>query len=717
MAVTQQDLVVQMLAQLRMLDPSISAEVGTPERKIIDSVGSALADAQVDLTQLQGALDIDTKTGSNLDNFLALFGFGRQQAVRATGFVTFSRFSPATIDIYIPAGTQVLAKNVNLLVGATDALIQDVIYETTFETVLLAGQSEVIAPVRALIAGADSNLAAGRITSFATTTIFGIESITNPAPITGGIDREDDDQLKVRFKNTVFRNLAGTQDQFVALALSAAYTKKVNVVGPISRYREYVQVPPVDDATSYNVNPQETGAGSAIEAGNGLANQYSTALSTIPYSKHTYSTVPNFISNGQTGVNAIFWREDIDYRINYTDEDKNRGDAYRFAHTDIGDPDLQLGPDPLSAEADYKPGITFFNVVDNSVDPAVTAIRKGDTLLFEHSYMSEASRNDWTRNISNCVDVFIDGSNDTVASTIVPTPGVSTAAAFVDDPASKYYRENYRRSGEPDAAPTLGNLFFPMFWQPVTGVPSEIIIQSGSDTAMYFLGEHYWLVEDNTELFGTIRARNGIEFNANINGALSTSDVSRSALRLNQFAANTPMEINSYLYDKNVVDLQTAMEAAKQVTTDVLVHRSRVRYFKLDITVMYGRGVNSTVTNNNIRLAVQTWFAEQFFGNAIQLSDILSTIHSVSGVDNVRWSSDVPGNTDIGRMFETGRDGTERVGDEFVIESDFFIKDDELPRLSEDTTLEDETGEASREWQAVPGLRIRTRAQNTWISA
>jgi hypothetical protein len=55
---TQQQLALQMVAQLRVLDPSISAEVGTPERKIIDTVAQALAESQIDLDVLSGSLDL-----------------------------------------------------------------------------------------------------------------------------------------------------------------------------------------------------------------------------------------------------------------------------------------------------------------------------------------------------------------------------------------------------------------------------------------------------------------------------------------------------------------------------------------------------------------------------------------------------------------------------------------------------------------------------------
>jgi len=68
-----------MVAQMRVIDPSVSLEIGTPERKILDTVAQALSDAQVDLNVLSKALDVDSKVGSDLDKFLALFGFARQQ--------------------------------------------------------------------------------------------------------------------------------------------------------------------------------------------------------------------------------------------------------------------------------------------------------------------------------------------------------------------------------------------------------------------------------------------------------------------------------------------------------------------------------------------------------------------------------------------------------------------------------------------------------------
>lgn len=718
MALTQNQLALQMLAQLRILDPSVSAEVGTPERKILDTVAQALSDSQVDLTQLSGALDVDAKYGTSLDNFLALFGFGRQKAVQATGFVTFHRDVPSTLDIRIPAGSQMMIPPEEIAVDETGHFTNPV-YETTFEVTLPAGALSVVAPVRAVVAGTIGNLEAGRVLQFVGNPVYGIASstggITNEAPITGGVDREDDDQLKTRFKNTVFRNLAGTQDQYMALAVSTAFTTKVNVIGPISRYREYIQVPDLDDSQSYEIDPQPNN--SLLETGAGNVGEWTTALSTIPYSKHTYDTVPSFVSNGKTGTQTVFYRDEIDWRLNVSSIAKNRGDAYRQAHAQFPQDE-----DPLTA--DNRPNITFLNVYNPTGpdDPNVVAVRPKDVVLFEHSYLSSVSRNDYDHGVANAVDVFIDGSNNTVASTVITSPGTSTTTAFVTTPTSKYFRENYRRVGEPDVFPQTGNLFIPLFWQPVVQLPQEIIVATETESATFTLGTHYWPVEDITEYYGTVRARNGIEWDAS---ALDTT----STLALEDFPAGTSINIDNYLFDKNIVDLQAMLEAQKQVTTDVLVHRARVRYFKLDVTVMYTPGYNTTLVNEQMRAAVVRFLGVQYFGNVIQLSDLLSVLHSVPGVDNVRWSTDVPHSSDVVRILETNANGTTRPDPlnptaKRTYDNDFFLSDDELPALATAVDIDgfgtedsDTTRADRREFAVQPGLIIRTRAQNTWIKS
>jgi hypothetical protein len=602
---TQQQLALQMIAQLRVLDPSISAEIGTPERKIIDTVAQSLAENQIDLGLLEGAFDLDSKFGTDLDKFLSIFGFGRQLGTQATGFITFSRPTTSNYDIPIPSGTQVVAPAISLGTGAT----QDITFATSESVTLRAGDLQIIAPIQSLLTGVSGNVAANTITTFGRTPILGITAVINEIPTSGGLDAETDDEFKVRFKNTVFRNLAGTYDQFLALAVSTAFTTKANVVGPISRYREYVQIPDVDDASP----DPDSGL-----TGGGNPNDYTTAMSTVPYSKYTYQTVPYFVSNGAGDLSTVFYREDIDFNLN--SPAINRGDTFRAA----------------VAITAFQPNLTFVNVY-TGLDPAVVAIRPKDVVLFEHSYMSSASRNDYTRQILNCVDVFINGENPQPADVVFPRPS-GTRNLFNAVVGDRLYVENYRRVGEPNRRPALGNIFSPLYLEPAIDLPDTITTAD----ATYTKGIHYWVIEDVSELGGTVRARNGIEWAVGVNGQAQGNPAAGPFTGPSIVAtADTSILVESYFYDRNIADLQIALEGSKQVTTDVLAHKGTKRRFKLDLTIMYSQGASVSATNDAIQTAITSFFEGQYFGTVIQLSDILTIVHDVPGVDNVRWSKEL----------------------------------------------------------------------------
>jgi hypothetical protein len=118
-----------------------------------------------------------------------------------------------------------------------------------------------------------------------------------------------------------------------------------------------------------------------------------------------------------------------------------------------------------------------------------------------------------------------------------------------------------------------------------------------------------------------------------------------------------PIEVEEYTYDKNIVDLQAALDGAKQVTTDVLAHKGRERYFKLDVTIMYSPGHSIPAVNIEANLALDQYLQSLFFGNTVQLSDLLQVLHNVPGIDNVRWTTDTPNSPDLARVYETDRNG------------------------------------------------------------
>jgi uncharacterized phage protein gp47/JayE len=635
-----------MLAQLRLLDPSASAEVGTPERALLDTVAAAVHENQIDLTLLEGQLDFNTKFGANLDRFFQLFRFSRQAATFAEGYVVFGRQTVANQDILIPAGTLVRAPALSASTNSINEGVGAQNFQTLFAATLVAGQTETSpVPVRAVTPGPTGNIAAERITTFVNEPVIGITTVNNEQPFSGGKADETDDEFKTRFKNTVFRNLAGTQDQYLALALALAFSTKANVVGPISRYREYIQVPPVADNLGYDVDGDLTD-----EPGNGSAGEYSTAMTTNPYAKHVWDDASFFVSNGDPGAGAVFYRNETDFRMNLTSLAKYKGDAYRF----FAGATIPMDDDPR--QAPNRPTLTFFNVYTGS-NADLEAIRPEDVVLLEYSYMSDVSRNTYDGKILNCVDVFVNGENPVVADCVIPRP--SSAFLIVDNTSSKYHYNNFRRYGEPEHRPLLGNTITPLFWEPVIDLPDSIEVEVAANTYVFTRGIHYWLVEDVSEYSGTVRSRSGIEWATGVPSQATADDDAGpyTGPTIFTLSADAAMPIEQYTYDRNIVDLQGALEANKQVTTDVLAHKSHPRFFKFDITVMYTSGASATATNLAIRDAITTWFEGQNFGTVVQLSDVLQVVHNVSGVDNVRWSTDVPGSDDLNRVQETDASG------------------------------------------------------------
>lgn len=722
---TQTQIAEQMVAQIRLLKPTISAEVGTPERLVFDTVSGAIAENSIDLVGLQEALNVDSKFGSNLTNFMSLFGFERQKATIATGFVKFQRNTPATANIVIPAGV-ILKSHIST---ATDGVLPEFI--TTSTVTLHVGESETgLVPIKAKTPGSIGNVPAEAITIMSFAPVLGITSVTNPAATEGGTDQEDDNSLKTRFKNTVFRNLAGTEDQFLALCVATAFSTKANVIGPISKYQEYIQVPVGDDQTSYPFGGGESyfgypypimvrGSGSnggnvvtipstigikvgepvevfksedsptlassgtvssvkspteiviskplasAVEDGwvfvgewkpyyETLVNKWTTALSTNPFAKEIWKGLPVFVSNITSGISKFFFREGVDFDFNYPP--LLQGDTLRAMIDGVGvDPRTDI-------TGKNQPNVTFINVYLGS-EEAVKALSPNDVVLFEYAYTSSASRNSILHNVTNAVDVYIDGTNEQSTSTIFTAPLAGNSQAFVDNPTSMYYYENYRRDGEPTKRPLEGNILTSLFSQPVLGVPAQITI----GTSKYYRGVHYWLVHDVSGYGGTIRARDGIEWSATIPADLGgpeegvptpvKPEPEYTGVRFSERESPETVEVEPYFYDQNIEDLQAALEASRQVTTDVLAHRAHARYFKLDITVVYAPQATPSTVNNAIHEAIETFFADQFFGSVIRLSDLLAQIHNVAGVQNVRWSNDVPNDPNLIRVWQTDIDG------------------------------------------------------------
>lgn len=134
---------------------------------------------------------VDTAEDRDLEQVAALLGVTRRTRAFAVGEVVFSRATPATADIFIPAGT---------LVSTSD--VPAIVVETTEPRNLRPGAVSVAAPVQSQVSGADGAALAGKLTAIHRP-ILGIESVINPQPLIFGGGSESDDALRRRAKRAL----------------------------------------------------------------------------------------------------------------------------------------------------------------------------------------------------------------------------------------------------------------------------------------------------------------------------------------------------------------------------------------------------------------------------------------------------------------------------------------------------------------------------------
>jgi len=230
MAVNPSDITAQMRATLAITEPDLDTTVGSVTRKILDAVAEPIAEAYVDRELLDYQYDIDAKAGADLDDFVALFGFTRISAKRASGSVTFERSSASDTETFIPRGTQLGTDDTNQIVVAT-----------LVPSLLMRNDTSVTVPAQAVVGGTAGNIGASAL-SRAITPIEGIGSFTNTAAFTGGTEAESDEQLRTRFKRTAFRNFAGTEQMFLGVALEDPDVSQVNVIGASEVQREQIEI-------------------------------------------------------------------------------------------------------------------------------------------------------------------------------------------------------------------------------------------------------------------------------------------------------------------------------------------------------------------------------------------------------------------------------------------------------------------------------------------
>jgi uncharacterized phage protein gp47/JayE len=683
---TQAEISQQIRDTLLTYDPDISLDVGTPERKIVDSVAAVLASIQVDKFVTTYSSDINSKFGADLDDYVGMFGMARQAARVASGYITFSiGNTPAQTAILIPAGT---------LVSAPATPTQpEISFVTINDSVIATNTNSVEAIVNCLIPGSLGNVATGQITTIVTgvnSQLSNISQVINYSPTTGGIDQESDAQLKTRFLNTVFRNIAGTIDQFLGLTLANSNVIRGTVIGPTSNYSEYVQIPGNGIVNSsnnsakyiYNTNyyVNSDGTDTAIfytegSAGNGTVtggDYYWVPGGAIINNNPTAELIFNNVLNpAPVGVGAIAGLPTGNltgvYQWAYTNVynpggESSLGSVFPTVATALLNQEATLTI-PTESELSAANGLvalrniyrssdngnswglvgtlydnTTTTFTDNNLIPTVSppnkALISSSVVYLNYQYMSQNSRNYINdangSSILNKIDIYADGLFEQNASDVLTGPGIN----FNTDALSKYYYANYTR-GYSTAHPSTANSFLQLTWTPLISLPSQIVINGVTYSQGSAIGYNninqpvpgtvgdYWPVRDNTNLRNSVQAREGIEITPSMAAAINA----------------TIFPVN-YTFNDVALLTQEIIDQHKQIGQDPLVHIAKYRYFRVYLVVIYDNGFAKATVDQSIAGALTSWFNNTLtFGSIIEPSGILQQVFNTVGVVTAKFAN------------------------------------------------------------------------------
>lgn len=440
----------QIIAALAISDPDLDTSIGTTARKMIDAFAESVAEGYVDQHMLSYVYDVDAKIGADLDAFVENFGMKRYAATRATGVVTFVRSTPAAARLLaIPISTQL---------GTTSS--PQIVVVTTTAAILGIGVTSIVVPVQAVVAGTVGNAPANSITAILSTLSQSLPSVINLSALSNGRDAETDLELRARWRATVFRSLAGTEQMYLGVALADADCRRANVIGASKRHREQIQIvggnaTSVVDDVAY-VYPDSAVLGPNIDGGVVMLRDHDYAfINSIPPTVH-------------------------------------------FLSPDYDTGDVQL--DPIT-------GIPLLDASGNAL--AVRAPAEGALLDLDFEYQPKASRNSPNSGITNRVDVWVAGRRAQAARQSVIFQSLKR---FSSDNTDALYTGNFIR---PDGTtPSSNNVFIPLAFGPLLSLPGSLVV---GGTTYYGPGNSdpsYWIVHRDGATGWSPISEFGIEWHA-----------------------------------------------------------------------------------------------------------------------------------------------------------------------------------------------------------
>lgn len=236
-------------SSIRLIDTTI----GSILRSVTEANAAVVLWIQGLIITLLATTRASTSVSADLDSWVADYGVARLAAVASTGGVTFARFTP-TNSALIPVGAMVQTGD-GVQVFSVIADTTNAAYGPTGYTIP-AGTASLIVKVQDNVAAAAGNVVLGAINTL-TTSISGVDTVTNAAAFTNGFDPETDAALRVRFVAFV----AGLS-KATSLAVGYAITSlQSGLVYSIVENQQYPGTP--DNGYFYVVVDDGTGAPSS----------------------------------------------------------------------------------------------------------------------------------------------------------------------------------------------------------------------------------------------------------------------------------------------------------------------------------------------------------------------------------------------------------------------------------------------------------------------
>lgn len=284
----------------------VDLTVGTVLRAVLEAAAGIALWLQWMVVLVLSAARLATSTGADCDSFGADFGFVRLPGTAASGPVTFARYL-YTNSAVVPVGTVVKTtdgtQSFAVLADATNAAWQGT--NSTYPNgyfLIPAGVQSLTVSVANVAVGTAGNVQAASI-GLIGSPIPGVDTVTNAAAFTNGLNAETDTAFKVRF-GLYLASLAKATPVAVTSAvlgvsqnLTCAVLNNVMTVGGASAPGFFVVA--VDDGSGATPSATLSAVGSAVAATQALGTTGFTVQAPV-----TYAVVVLTISCASSSIKA-----------------------------------------------------------------------------------------------------------------------------------------------------------------------------------------------------------------------------------------------------------------------------------------------------------------------------------------------------------------------------------------------------------------------------